>query len=211
MVKRIGIVFLLVVLIGYGITEKDTIIQIITHGGSLAVAISLLLLTLCVFFPILPFPVTAGTIGAVFGPLRGSIITFTGSMIGTILFFIIARYGFRNWAQRKLRNYPKAQEYENQLKDKAFLAIFISRLIPIIPAQVVNIVCSLSLVNWKVFVTASAIGKIPNILFLSFAGATFQHNRWFSIFLYGLYLVFIIIINMFLVYRKVPKTKKVKY
>ncbi|MDR4947721.1 TVP38/TMEM64 family protein [Neobacillus cucumis] len=207
MVKKVIIVLLLVTIISFGIREKNTLFLMILQGGSPAVVFSLLLLSLCVFFPIIPFPVTAGTIGAVFGPLKGSIITLSGSMIGTVLFFFLMRYGYRKWAQQKLKKYPKAQKYENQLKENAFMAIFIARLIPIIPAPVVNIGCSLSTVNWKVFVMASVIGKIPNILFLSFAGASFQHNMWFSILMYSFYLVIILVVNIVLVYRKVPKIK----
>ncbi|WP_026692326.1 TVP38/TMEM64 family protein [Peribacillus kribbensis] len=207
MVKKIIIVsFIIIIIIGLGIKEKNTLILMITHGGSPALVMSLLLLSLCVFFPIIPFPVSAGTIGAVFGPLKGSIITLTGSMIGTVLFFFFTRYGYRKWAQQKLKKYPKAQKYENQLKDNAFMAVFIARLIPIIPAPVVNLGCSLSTVNWKVFVLASLIGKIPNILFLSFAGASFRYNMWFSVFMYALYLVIIVVINIVWVYRKVHKT-----
>lgn len=207
MVKRLIVVFLLVSMISLAITQKNTLIVMIAHGGSPAVVMSILLLSLCVFFPIIPFPVTAGMNGAVFGPLKGSFITLTGSMIGTILFFFLTRYGYRKWAQQKLKKYPKAQKYENQLKSNAFMVIFIARLIPIIPAIVVNIGCSLSKVNWIVFVIASFIGKIPNILFLSFAGASFQHNMRLSVFMYAFYLVMILIINIFWVYRKVPKTK----
>ena len=207
MVKKIIIFLLLVSIIGVGIREKNTLILMIAYGDSSAVMISLLLLSLCVFFPIIPFPVTAGMIGAIFGPLKGSIITLTGSMIGTVLFFFLMRYGYRKWAQQKLEKYPKAQKYEKQLKDKAFTGIFLARLIPVIPAPVVNIGCSLSTVNWKIFVMSSAIGKIPNILFLSYVGASFQHNRWFSVIMYTLYLVIILVLNFFLVYRKTPNTK----
>ncbi|OIK10713.1 hypothetical protein BIV60_19765 [Bacillus sp. MUM 116] len=207
MIKKFILVFLLVVIIGIGITEKNTLFLMIIQGGPHAVVFSLLLLSLCVFFPIIPFPVTSGTIGAVFGPLKGSIITLTGSMIGTILLFFLTRYGFRNWAQQKLKRYPKAQAYEKQLKDKAFMTIFIARLIPIIPAPVVNIGCSLSTVNWRVFVIASIIGKIPNILFLCYAGANFQQNMLFSVSMYGFYFVIILVINIVLFYRKLPKTK----
>ncbi|MED3561644.1 TVP38/TMEM64 family protein [Bacillus xiapuensis] len=207
MIKKFILVFLLVVIIGIGITEKNTLFLMIIEGGPHAVVFSLLLLSLCVFFPIIPFPVTSGTIGAVFGPLKGSIITLTGSMIGTILLFFLTRYGFRNWAQQKLKRYPKAQAYEKQLKAKAFMTIFIARLIPIIPAPVVNIGCSLSTVNWRVFVIASTIGKIPNILFLCYAGASFQQNMLFSISMYSFYFVIILVINFVLFYRKLPKTK----
>ncbi|MEH7275347.1 VTT domain-containing protein, partial [Neobacillus vireti] len=78
-------------------------------------------------------------------------------------------------------------------------------LIPIIPAPVVNIVCGLSKVNGLVFFSASTIGKLPNILILSFAGASFSSNKLFSFGLYGGYILLISLINFVIMYRKMSK------
>jgi uncharacterized membrane protein YdjX (TVP38/TMEM64 family) len=205
MFKKIFLVFILITVLVVGITQKDTLIEMIQHGGSPAVIFSILMLTICVFFPVVPFAVSTGLIASVFGTIQGAVISLSGSMFGTILLFFFTRYGFREWAQQKLMKYPKVQEYEEYLNCKSFLAILTARLIPVIPAPVVNILCGLSKVNWIVFVIASAFGKIPNILVLSYAGANLQHNKWFSILMYSFYLVIIVIINSVLVYRKMPK------
>ncbi|MDQ0198675.1 TVP38/TMEM64 family protein [Neobacillus ginsengisoli] len=205
MFKKTFLVIMLITIIVVGITQKDTLIGMIIHGGSPAIIVSILLLTICVFFPVVPFAVSTGIIGAVFGTIQGAVISLSGSMFGTILLFFITRYGFREWAQQKLKKYPKVQEYEEFLNRKSFLAILTARLIPVIPAPVVNIVCGLSNVNWVVFIIASAFGKIPNIFVLSYAGANLHHNKWVSILMYSFYLVIIVIINFILVYRKIPK------
>lgn len=68
-----------------------------------SVLFSMLLIAADVFFPIVPFALVAALNGAVFGTANGIWITLTGSMLGTILLFILARYSFRDWARKKFR------------------------------------------------------------------------------------------------------------
>jgi uncharacterized membrane protein YdjX (TVP38/TMEM64 family) len=119
--------------------------------------------------------------------------------------FFLSRYGFRDYAQTKLMNHSKVQEYETLLNRNSFLAILTCRLIPIIPAPVVNIICGLSKVNGLVFFSATTIGKLPNILILSYAGAAFSSNKLFSFGLYGGYILLIFLINFVIIYRKMSK------
>lgn len=205
MVKRIVSIAILVVIIAAGYFQKDELMVLIKSGGELSIFISMLLVAICVFFPVIPFPVLAGVIGGVFGTTQGVFISLTGAMVGTMGFFFLSRYGFRDYAQEKLLKYPKVQEYEAFLNRNSFVAILTCRLIPIIPAPVVNILCGLSKVNWLIFFIASTIGKVPNILILSYAGASFSSNKLLSIGLYVGYILIIFLINFVIVYRKMSK------
>src|SRR3954467_6087409 len=160
MLKKIVIVIMLITILVVGMTQKNVLIEMVKDGGSHAILLSILLLTINVFFPLVPFAVSTGIIGAVFGTLQGTVISLSGSMLGTVLLFFVTRYGFRDWAQKKLKKYPKAQQYEEALNRKSFLAILTARLIPIHPAPVVNVVCGLSKVDWIVFFAASVLGKL---------------------------------------------------
>ncbi|MGX6441725.1 TVP38/TMEM64 family protein [Neobacillus sp. K501] len=203
--KRLVSICILLIIIAVGIFQKDELMSLIKAGGFLSVWISILLVAICVFFPVIPFPVLAGVVGGVFGTTQGGIISLTGAMIGTMVFFFLSRYGFRDFAQEKLQKYPKVQEYEAFLNRNSFMAILTCRLIPIIPAPVVNIICGLSKVNGVIFFFASTIGKIPNILILSYAGAAFSDNKLLSFGLYGGYLLIIFLINFIYMYRKMSK------
>ncbi|WHY02938.1 TVP38/TMEM64 family protein [Neobacillus sp. DY30] len=205
MFKRFLSISLLIMVIAIGFLQKDELLTLIKDGGILSIFISMLLVAICVFFPVIPFPVLAGVIGGVFGTTLGVIVSLTGAMAGTMGFFFLSRYGFRDYAQSKLLKYPKVQEYEEFLNRNSFVAILICRLIPIIPAPVVNIICGLSKVNWLTFFTSSTIGKTPNILILSYAGASFSSNRLLSFGLYGGYILLILIINFIIMYRKMAK------
>ncbi|WP_066064804.1 TVP38/TMEM64 family protein [Neobacillus soli] len=205
MLKRIISLSILIVIITIGFLEKGELLELVKHGGTLSIFISMLLVAICVFFPVIPFPVLAGVIGAVFGTAQGLIISLTGSMAGTMGFFFLSRYGFRDFAREKLLKFKKVQEYEEFLNRNSFVAILTCRLIPVIPAPVVNIICGLSNVKWLTFFIASTIGKIPNVLLLSFAGASFSNNKFFSFGLYGLYIFIIFLINFVIIYRKSAK------
>jgi uncharacterized membrane protein YdjX (TVP38/TMEM64 family) len=205
MLKRILSISILIVIIVIGYVQKDALLHLLYEGGSLSIFISMLLVAICVFFPVIPFPVLGGMIGAVFGTTQGLCISLTGGMAGTMGLFFLSRYGFRDFAQRKLIKYPKVQHYERFLDQNSFMAVLTCRLIPVIPALVFNIICGLSKVNWLTFFIASAIGKIPNILILSYAGASFTDNKLFSFGLYGLYVVVVFLINFVIVYRRISK------
>ncbi|GHH96800.1 TVP38/TMEM64 family protein [Neobacillus kokaensis] len=205
MFKRIVSIIIFLLIIVVGLFQKDPLLQVIKEGGTLSIAISMLLVAICVFFPVIPFPVLAGVIGAVFGTAQGVVISLTGAMAGTMGLYLLSRYGFRDFAQEKLQKYPKVQEYEKLLTRNSFLAILTCRLIPIIPAPVVNIICGLSHVKWVTFFAASTLGKIPNILILSYAGASFNENKLYSFGLYGVYLLILFLINLVIVYRRMEK------
>jgi uncharacterized membrane protein YdjX (TVP38/TMEM64 family) len=205
MFKRAISIGILLVIIAIGLLQKDELLHLMKQGGTISILISMLLVAICVFFPVIPFPVLAGTIGAVFGTAQGMVVSLTGAMVGTMAFFFLSRYGFRDYAQEKLMKYPKVQEYDEFLNRNSFVAILTCRLIPIIPAPVVNIICGLSHVRWLTFFTASIIGKIPNILLLSYAGASFSNNKLYSFGIYGVYLIIIFIINFVIIYRKQAK------
>lgn len=207
MYKKVISIAVLSIIIGVGYTQKDVLLDTIKEGGSLAAIVSALLVAICVFFPLIPFPILAGTIGALFGTFPGLLITLAGSMAGTMGFFFLSRYGFRETAQARLRNYPKIRQYETFLNRHAFVSVFLSRIIPIIPAPVVNIICGLSRIKWLYFFFASAIGKIPNVLLLSFAGASFSTNKWLSFGLYGAYMAILAIIYIIVINRNISKER----
>jgi uncharacterized membrane protein YdjX (TVP38/TMEM64 family) len=203
--KRIFSIVILIFIILIGYLQKDALLHIIKEGGTPAILGSILIIAICVFFPLVPFPVLAGIIGAVFGTFQGVFISLIGSMAGTMGFFFLSRYGFRDTAQSRLNKYPKMKEYEEFLNNNSFMAILFSRLIPIIPAPIVNIICGLSNVKWFSFFVASTLGKLPNILLLSFVGAAFMNNKLLSFGLYGIYILILGIINFVIIYRKISR------
>ncbi|BDG80769.1 hypothetical protein BSF_24980 [Bacillus subtilis] len=201
--KTLGII-LIIAVIAVGFYQKEAWLDAIKAGGLISVLCSMLLIAADVFFPIVPFAIIAALNGAVFGIANGVWIALAGSMLGTILLFFLARYSFRDWARKKIKAYPAIQGYETSFDKNAFTAVLLGRLIPVIPSLVMNVVCGLSSVRWHVFFFASLIGKIPNILVVTIAGANFSSNKLLSFSIYGAY----VLILMLIIYVKFPHLVK---
>ncbi len=172
----------------------------IRAGGMYAVLMSILLVATDVFFPIVPFAIIAALNGAVFGIVNGVWITLSGAMLGTMALFFLVRYGFRDWARKKPLAYPAAAQYEDSFHQHAFTAVLFGRLIPIIPSLAMNIVCGLSNIRWPIFFSASVLGKIPNIVIVTVAGASFTSNKLLSFGICGMYML----VLMAVIYKKFP-------
>ncbi|KAA6452771.1 TVP38/TMEM64 family protein [Bacillus swezeyi] len=200
MMKKLFSMIAVIAIMTMGLTHKDSWLDLIKAGGIYSVLFSALFVAACVFFPIVPFVIIAGLNGALFGIINGVLITLSGSMLGTMLLFFLARYGFRDWARMKLTKYPRIHEYEAYFNRNAFTAVLLGRLIPVVPSVVMNIVCGLSKVRWAVFFTASTLGKIPNVLVISIAGANFSQNKLISFGIYGVYMLIIVL----MIFRKYP-------
>ncbi|MEZ2732674.1 TVP38/TMEM64 family protein [Aneurinibacillus aneurinilyticus] len=199
------LLFVLIVVLGY--TQKDIWVAWMKEGGMLAITISISLVAIDVFFPVIPFPILAGMIGSFFGVWQGTSITLTGAMLGTMILFFLVRYGFRDWAEGYVNKHPKVNEYKQSFEKNSFVAIFLSRAIPVVPSLAVNAICGLSNVRWSTFFLASLLGKIPNNLLVNFAGANFEKSKWFSFGIYGAYMLIIFIITYIMTYRKLSRAQ----
>jgi uncharacterized membrane protein YdjX (TVP38/TMEM64 family) len=200
--KRIlvPVLFLLLILLGYW--QKEAFLEAIQSGGVWSFWASIVFVSLLVFFPIVPFIFVAGVIGVAFGFWAGSLISLIGVMIGTLLMFVLTRLGFRDWVQRNMERYPKAQEYERVFEKNAFAAILFFRIVPVIPAPAVNVLSSLSKVSIGIFALASLLGKLPSVLIFTYAGSHLRENSIISIITYAVYFLAIVIAAAVYQYRR---------
>lgn len=194
MLKKILTVAIILAVIYAGYSQKDTLLEIIRAGGYLSVGISMLLVAICVYFPVVPFIFLVGVIGAVFGTWMGAFITLAGALLGASSLFLISRFGFREWAQNQLAKYPKAKEYEDYFEQNAFLSIVAVRAVPVLPGQAVNILCGVSKVPFWVFFVATAIGAFPRTFIFSFVGNSFEDDKFTSLMTYGVYTAIIMVL-----------------
>lgn len=119
MLKKVIGILVIIAIISVGFFQKEAWLDAIKAGGMFSVLFSMLLIAADVFFPIVPFALIAALNGAVFGTANGIWITLTGSMLGTILLFFLARYSFRDWARKKVQAYPAIQSYEASFNKNA--------------------------------------------------------------------------------------------
>ncbi|WP_409270383.1 TVP38/TMEM64 family protein [Neobacillus sp. SCS-31] len=183
-------------IIASAILYKEPIIEKIKEGEALAIPLSIIFVAILVFFPVMPFSLFAGMLGSFFGIWLGVTISLIGIGLGTMLMFLLTRYGFQEWTQSYIKKYPRIHEYEGYFEKNAFISILLVRLIPFIPSPIVNILGGLSRIPWHIFISASLLGKIPSIITFTFAGSLFFRNNFLSISIYLIYFLIVGILVM---------------
>lgn len=167
-VMSIGLVLLITAALyfGYklGLFHKSSIADMrkfISNFGPWAPVIYIIMFTLV---PLTLFPdgVLAVAGGMVFGVWLGSLYTILGAICGGTLSFFIARYFGRGLVEKLIKH--KAQWFDDGVEKKGFLLIFILRLVPLIPYDVISYGAGLSKIKFKDFLMATAIGIIPGVL-----------------------------------------------
>lgn len=149
--------------------------QFILAYGLWAPLISIALMVIQSLVPIVPGIAITITNAWIFGWQYGAFYSWVGGLLGAILDFGVARWYGRLVVERFVN-----EKYLNMtdifLKKYGVLAIFITRLTPIIPFKVVSYGAGLTAMTlWK-FIIATAIGQAPAIVLYSILGHNITHS-----------------------------------
>ena len=109
-----------------------------------------------------PFPAELLVIanGMVYGPLWGTVITWTGAMLGAYIAFGLARVLGRPFVDQMVskRNLHALDEWTTSRGGRL---VFISRFTPIIAFNLVNYAAGLTRISWWTFRGPPASGSFP--------------------------------------------------
>lgn len=134
--------------------------QLLQNWGIAGIILDLLVLSLEMLFPLVPFPLLAGINVLAFGWALGFLLALSGSMLGSSLGFWIARI----LAAERIRAWLSKRFHSRRSSVLGgFIPIFGARLVPVIPAASVNYLAGLSSIRFSTFFWASLLGKIPVI------------------------------------------------
>ncbi|WP_433938737.1 TVP38/TMEM64 family protein [Paenibacillus lautus] len=197
MVKKLGMALVYVAVGGLIYYEGESILAWIRTTDS--IMLIMLVAVAMALFPVIPYPVVGGVIGAALGPVIGGMVTWVGSTAASILMFMFIRYGYQEWGNRALHRYNSLGKVTTMFERNAFLTILFTRLIPFIPSIVINVYAALSKVTLVSYSLASALGKIPAMLLFSMVGDNLISNPSHILITIGVYGVFLAI--TLLVYR----------
>lgn len=167
----------------------DNIMSWLQHSTNIPAIIFVAIMM--ALFPIIPYPIVGGVIGAALGPVSGAVITWIGSTAASILMFTFVRYGYQDWGGRMLHRYQKIGKLTTLFERNAFLAVLFARLIPFIPSIIVNVYAALSRMSFLSYTVASSIGKIPAMLLFVVVGnnaVTHPQSILKTVLIYGLFL-----------------------
>ncbi|MEB1809543.1 MAG: VTT domain-containing protein [Bacillaceae bacterium] len=114
-----------------------------------------------------------------FGFLYGYLWSLAGNFLGSILIFFLARYGFQFWGQKY--NHLKIKQ---KMEKNGFKFILMCRLLPFMPASLVNIVGGISNIKGKDYILGTFIGNTIFVFILSlFSVGVISLEHQFAIYL----------------------------
>ncbi|KMK75237.1 TVP38/TMEM64 family protein [Alkalihalobacillus pseudalcaliphilus] len=176
MLRKISIIllyaFMAILIFLYG----EGLLVWLQEGGTQFIVLTAVLATIFALFPIIPFPLIGAVLGAAYGGILGSFITWVGSSLASIIMFAFVRYGYQDWGLQLLNKYSSLAKVTKLFEQNAFMTIFMTRLIPVIPSIIVNIYSALSRVRFMSYAIASSLGKIPAMILFATVGNSFVNN-----------------------------------
>lgn len=153
-------------------TSPEHLAEYLRSFGAMTVVVSLLLMVLQTLFTPLPLFLLAGANGFIFGFWYGTLITLTGSIIGSSIAFYLARGFGRGLVSRCLKQTYMARVDQMSCHEGPWM-VFMARLIPVIPSSIISYVAGLSKMTFRGFFIATAVGKLPEIIIYTALGHSF--------------------------------------
>ncbi len=122
-----------------------------------------------VFF--LPGSVLTLGAGFLFGVPMGLLSAWVGATVGACAAFLVGRTVAREWIARKVAQDPRFAAVDEAVGREGFKIVFLLRLSPVFPFNVLNYALGLTKVSFKHYALASAIGMLPGGLMYTYFGS----------------------------------------
>lgn len=127
--------------------------------GPWGVTGSILLMVLHNFIPF-PAEILAMANGMAYGPLWGTVITWTGAMLGAYIAFGLARWLGQPFVLAMVGERHRVT-VERWTVEQGGAALLFSRLLPVISFNLINYAAGLTTISWWTFTWATALGILP--------------------------------------------------
>lgn len=166
---------------------------------SLPVATGFALGFLFAFFPVLPYKLVIASLGFLYGPAFGALIAWLAVLSASLLQYTLVRLFFREQGQVMLKRFSGLERAGQLMERRPFAVILAARLIPLLPQALVNLYPAFLNIRPIVYVSASALGKIPAMLVYAFVGRSLFTDLPGTLIALGLYAGFLLVV--YAVYR----------
>jgi uncharacterized membrane protein YdjX (TVP38/TMEM64 family) len=184
----VGLVTLAVVWLfwGPGLSVAEVKSTIVSWGawGVLA-AVGLMVL-----HSFVPFPaeIVACANGMAYGPLWGTVVTWSGAMLGAFAAFGLSRKLGRPFVERVVaqRNWRTVDEWTAR---QGWQVMLVSRFTPVVAFNLINYAAGLTRISWSTFTWTTGLGILPLTVLMVVMGNNFDMLPlwgWLALFTVGL-------------------------
>jgi uncharacterized membrane protein YdjX (TVP38/TMEM64 family) len=108
--------------------------------------------------------------GALYGAFWGSVYVVIAATLGATLAFLIGRYFARGWVYQQIQGHPKFQAIDKAVAQEGLKIVFLARLSPIFPFNLLNYVFGVTCVSLKDYIIGS-LGMIPGTVIYVYIGS----------------------------------------
>ncbi|MBE7385386.1 MAG: TVP38/TMEM64 family protein [Leptolyngbya sp. SIO1E4] len=132
--------------------------------------IAFLILYVVITVAFVPASVVTLGAGVVFGVVKGSLLVFIGAMLGATAAFLVGRYLARDWVSSKIANSDKFRAIDEAIANEGRKIIFLIRLSPAFPFNLLNYALGLTKVSLKDYVLGTT-GILPGTIMYVYLGS----------------------------------------
>ncbi|MGF1675104.1 MAG: TVP38/TMEM64 family protein [Rivularia sp. (in: cyanobacteria)] len=108
--------------------------------------------------------------GCLFGLCWGCLYVLIAAIIGATFAFLVGRYISRDWVCQQIGKKPKFQAIDKAVAKNGFKIVFLTRLSPIFPFNLLNYAFGVTQVSLKDYILGS-IGMIPGTVMYVYMGS----------------------------------------
>ncbi len=168
-------------------------------GGWMGFVFTLLQFLQVVILPI-PSTVTVAAGAALFGPLKGSLLSLLGIVIGSLVAFLVGRYAGQrvvSWLVGK----ETLEKWLAKIKGKDKLLLTAMFLLPVFPDDVLCFVAGISSMSVWYFLAVILISRVLAIFTTSYSITLIPFDTWWGLLIWGVLISAVIVLFVFL-YKK---------
>ena len=150
--------------------------ELVRSWGPWGVGASIGLLVVHSFIPF-PAGFVALANGMIYGSFWGTVITWTGAMLGAYLAFGLSRLLGRPFVEVMVPN-KHLSRIDDWTARQGGGMLFVSRFLPAISFNLINYAAGLSNVSWLTFTWATGVGILPMTILMVVMGDQIEHLSW---------------------------------
>ncbi|MCQ4087079.1 TVP38/TMEM64 family protein [Saccharibacillus sp. JS10] len=174
-------------------------LQSLLQNVSLPISAGFGLAFLFAFFPVIPYKILIGSLGFLYGPAWGALTAWLAVTAASLLQYFLVRRFFREQGRAALNKFSGLERIGVWMERRPFVVILAARLVPLLPQALVNLYPAFLNIRPIIYITASALGKIPAMLVFAFVGQHLFTDLPQTLTVLGLYGGFLLIV--YLLYR----------
>lgn len=146
------------------------LVEWIQGAGALGVVVYALAYILATLV-LLPGSILTAGAGFAYGPVWGTLLVSPVSVLAATLAFALGRTLARNWVSRRMKQHPRFAAINEAIGQSGFKIVFLLRLSPIFPFNLLNYALGLTRVRLPDYVVASLLGMLPGTFLYVYLGS----------------------------------------